>query len=179
MNDTESPAHEPASEIEIIAGGVTITVRKIDGSQEQVKVRQLPMRLVPEWAALQGQEADLVELLCDKQDRSAQWRLRNARMSEERLLQLLRNASAEQVPPINEQLRKLRAEIDEIEAGEHWSDGLTEESMVEILKLGEQLNRPRFGRWAKRRAEATGRMMKETQGSLSGNSPLAAPSFSS
>lgn len=45
------------------------TVRLLDGTTEEVKIRQLPIReLTDKWARLQGNEAALVELYCNKEE---------------------------------------------------------------------------------------------------------------
>lgn len=176
---TEANAISPPApnELDVLNGGVEITVTKIDGSSEQVKVRQLPMSLVGEWGRMQGDEAGLVDLLCDKRDRSLQWRVRNARALEIRLHELLRAAEFSQIEKIEKRLSDARTEITRLEQEEHWSDSLTEESIVEIRELGDRLNSKRFGRWATRTRESTGRVMKEAipmTASLSQNSPLPA-----
>lgn len=53
---------ENADQLAILNGGVEIEVTKIDSSKERVKVRQLPIRLIPEWMANLGNEPRLIEL---------------------------------------------------------------------------------------------------------------------
>ncbi|MGI9171915.1 MAG: hypothetical protein ACR2F0_01215 [Chthoniobacterales bacterium] len=162
------------TELEIINGGVVITVVKTDGSQEQIKVRQLPIGDLPEYAQLHGDERALVELLAGKQDRSVVWKLRNARATEERFLALLANASFEQTAVLEKELVRVRGEIGGMESAERWADNLSEDSFVKILEEGERLNAKRFGRWAKRRREATGRMMKEVASPSENSLPQSA-----
>jgi len=58
--------NEP-TELQIILGGVHVEAKMRDGKTEEVKVRQLPTRLLlGKWTTLQGDEAGLVELYCDK-----------------------------------------------------------------------------------------------------------------
>ncbi len=53
--------------LKIILGGVVVEALFRDGTKEEVKVRQLPIRLLADqWARSQGDEAKLVELYCDK-----------------------------------------------------------------------------------------------------------------
>lgn len=49
-----------------LVGGVEMTAQKLDGTTEAIKVRQLPVRLLQEYAGKIGNEADMVELFCDK-----------------------------------------------------------------------------------------------------------------
>jgi hypothetical protein len=163
MNETNDlPPSAAQNELEVLNGGVEITVTKIDGSSEQVKVRQLPMSLVGEWGSMQGDEAGLIDLLCGKRDRALQWRVRNAHSLEMRLHELLRTAEVTQVDKIEKRLAEARAEITRLDQEGHWSDSLTEESIIEIRELGDRLNSKRFGRWATRTRESTGRVMKES-----------------
>ena len=160
------------NELEVIDGGVTITVHKTDGCQEQVKVRQLPIRLLEEWGR-SGDQAEIAELLCDKIDRHTLWHLRNARSTEIRLLELLRGAPFEQIGAVEERLAAVRTEIERHEDGAHWSDQLTQESIIEIIELGDRLNRPRLARWAETQAKTIGQKMKTLMESLSANSSSA------
>ena len=171
-----SPAAEAApepTELQVLGGGVEITVTKIDQSSEAVKVRQLPWRDLPSFGSLQGDEAALAEFLCGKQRTGVTERLRNAHITEYRLTELIRQAEFEQIPAIEKELNRVRTEIEELEKNEHWSDSLTEESLVAILDLGMRLNEKRFGRWAERRKKHTGRMMKTATASVSAKSPPA------
>jgi hypothetical protein len=99
-----NPNTAEPNDLEILNGGIEITVVKIDGSQEQVKVRQLPMSLVSEWGSMQGDEAGLIDLLCGQRDRSFQWRLRNAQALELRLLDMLQRAEFSQLDNIEKRL---------------------------------------------------------------------------
>lgn len=109
-HDRAKPHHSPMT---IILGGVTHEAQMRDGSKEEVKVRQLPIRLIEKWATAQGDEAALVELYCDKE--------------------------------------------------EGWDDKLLPESHVAIMKIGEDLNLPIFGRWAESRSLAIGRLTEVRQ----------------
>ena len=52
----------------ILAGGRTLPIAFSDGRTEEIKVRQLPIRLLASLNARQGDEPALVELYCDKED---------------------------------------------------------------------------------------------------------------
>ena len=49
----------------ILAGGRLLTVTFMDGTTKEVKVRQLPIRLLGLFDAKQADEAALVELYCN------------------------------------------------------------------------------------------------------------------
>jgi len=49
-----------------LLGGVDLTVKKLDGTTEAVKVRQLPVRLLQTYLLKLDDEAAAVELFCDK-----------------------------------------------------------------------------------------------------------------
>ena len=51
----------------ILAGGRVLPVVFLDGHQEDVKVRQLPIRLLEAYDAKQADEPALVELYCDRE----------------------------------------------------------------------------------------------------------------
>jgi hypothetical protein len=51
----------------ILNGGVETAATLRSGSKQTVKVRQLPVRLLPLWADLQGDEPALVELYCEQE----------------------------------------------------------------------------------------------------------------
>src|SRR4051812_35160459 len=103
--DTATPASEP-TEVQVLNGGIEIDVVKIDGTSEKVKVRQLPISLIGEWGRNQAgeNEADLIELLCDKIDRTTAFHLQNERMTEMRVLQILQQAPLEQIEAIEKRL---------------------------------------------------------------------------
>lgn len=145
IDKIEAKTAEP-SELEIINGGIEIEAIKIDRSAEKVKVRQLPVSLLGEWGRNQGSEneAYLVELLCDKLDRGLDYNLRNARMTEMRVLQLLEQAPFEQIETIEKRLKAIRAEIEALENKPRWSDTLTDESVARIRDLGKLLNKKKF-----------------------------------
>lgn len=52
----------------ILAGGRWLTVAFSDGHTEEIKVRQLPIRLLASMAARQADEAALVELYCSREE---------------------------------------------------------------------------------------------------------------
>lgn len=114
-------------------GGTMFTAHLLDGATEEVKIRQLPIRaLVGQWARLQGDEAGLVELYCDKE--------------------------------------------------EGWADTILPDDHDEIVKIGGELNRPRFARWAVDRRADIAEFKEMTKGivpeaastSPSSSSPAAA-----
>ncbi len=136
------------TELQVLNGGIEIEVVKIDGSAEKVKVRQLPISLIGEWGRNQGaeNEAYLVELLCDKVDRATEYNLRNARLTEIRVLQILQQAEFKQMAAIELRLRGIRTEIARLEekVAARWSDTITDESAAEIRDLGKRLNKKKF-----------------------------------
>lgn len=160
-------ATEPEKDqLTIINGRVEITAVKIDGSTEQVKVRQLPVRFRMDWGKLQSEEAELVELLCDKQNRNAAWNIRNKRAIEAQLLQLLGQAQFEQINLIEQRLDQTREALAKHESAEHWSDSLTDESIIKIIELGDRLNRSRFNQWTERMTKSIEPTMKSIIESL-------------
>ncbi len=54
------------SKTETLLGGRTMVAAFNDGTSETVQVRQLPIRLLPQYLAAIDDEPKLVELLCDK-----------------------------------------------------------------------------------------------------------------
>lgn len=50
----------------VIAGGAELLVRRIDGGEETVRVRQLPLRLLPAYGDAVQDENKLAELVCDR-----------------------------------------------------------------------------------------------------------------
>lgn len=50
-----------------LVGGIDLSITKLDGSTESVKVRQLPVKLFPQYLATMLDEQKQVELLCDRQ----------------------------------------------------------------------------------------------------------------
>lgn len=164
-----------ASEEEIIAGGVDYDAVKIDGTSEKVFVRQLPFSLIPEFGNLQGDEAALIELLCDKSDRSAVYHINNLRAAEYRVQQLMAKAAFEQIEAYEKRLISIRDQITAQEKKQRWSDSLTEEAGVKILELGARLNKKKFERWTKRRAQAAREMAKSAAASLQESSSSSSP----
>lgn len=53
-------------QLTILNGGVEIDVTRIDGSKERAKVRQLPLRLIPQWTQELMNEPKLVELYVER-----------------------------------------------------------------------------------------------------------------
>jgi hypothetical protein len=49
-----------------IAGGVELEATQLDGSKETVKVRQIPVSKINAFLSAMGNEAELIELYCDK-----------------------------------------------------------------------------------------------------------------
>jgi ABC-type dipeptide/oligopeptide/nickel transport system ATPase component len=145
LNEDTAAAAEP-TELQILNGGIEINVVKIDGSSEKVKVRQLPISLIGEWGRNQGgeNEAYLIELLCDRVDRTTAYHLQNQRMIEMRTMQILQQAPFEQMEPIEKRLVQVREMIAKHEAKERWSDTVTHESVARIRELGERLNKKKY-----------------------------------
>lgn len=146
-NGGAAPASaSPVTELQILNGGIEIEAIKIDGSSEKVKVRQLPIsnEQLGAWGRVQDDEAYLVELLCDRLDRTTAFHLQNARMVEMRVLQILQQAPFEQTEAIEKRLIAIREEIAKHEAKPRWSDTLTHESVAQIRELGERLNKKKF-----------------------------------
>src|SRR5688572_7418519 len=56
----------PQSPLATLLGGVEIEVKKLDGSTEKVRVRQLPVKLYPQYLQSMQDEPKMIELLCDK-----------------------------------------------------------------------------------------------------------------
>jgi len=57
---------EKVNELVVLNGGVDVKVSHTEGTSEDVKVRQLPIRQMDRWAELAGNEPALVELYCGK-----------------------------------------------------------------------------------------------------------------
>ena len=162
----------------IILGGVVVEALLRDGSKEEVKVRQLPIDDFGEWAGLQGDEAGLVELYCDRQDKLTPPRLRLLRTQELRLLEKINEAEPGAFDELEGQITALREKIAELEKVERWDTKLLPDSHTEILRIGEELNRPIFDRWSSDRVAAIGRTKTATAKllSLSESSPPSAAS---
>lgn len=62
----ENSMSEKTDGVTVLLGGKDVYVPKLDGTTEQVKVRQLPIRLFPEYLKKFDDEAATIELLCDK-----------------------------------------------------------------------------------------------------------------
>lgn len=61
--DASTPGPKP---METLLGHTDLTVTLLDGSTEQVQVRQLPIREYPAYLAAQLDEAAMVEMICAK-----------------------------------------------------------------------------------------------------------------
>jgi hypothetical protein len=177
-SDSPAPAENagaaPAvTEPEILNGGIELDVVKIDGSSEKVKVRQLPISLIGEWGRNQGgdNEAYLIELLCDKVDRTTSFHLQNARMIEMRVMQILQQADFKQMEPIEIRLKAIREEIAALEGKPRWSDELTHESVAQIRELGERLNKKKYADRILRTAEGAKALLAALPKSLELSSP--------
>jgi len=55
---------------EAMVGGVELTVKKIDGTEEKIKVRQVPIRRMAQYAVAIQDEGSLAKLFTEKDD---QW----------------------------------------------------------------------------------------------------------
>jgi hypothetical protein len=108
----------------------------------------LPIRLLSDWSRLAGDEAGLVELYCDKINKQAAEQLRKLRTEEFGVVQLIAKASdKEEVAKLSDELAMTRNKIDTLVAETSWDDQLTPDSHDEIIRIGRELNRPRFDRW--------------------------------
>jgi hypothetical protein len=158
-----SAASTASDELAVLNGGVEIDVEKIDGSFETVQVRQLPSALLPQWWNPDNQrdEAFIVELLCDKIDRTTQYNLANTRLMLIRVQSMLRSAPASQLNSLRDRLDKLVAEIEALEKKQRWSDTLTHESVAQIRSLGLRLNKKKAAEQMKRQAETSEEIVAE------------------
>lgn len=177
QNETAEAATAEPSELQIINGGIEITVTKIDASSEKVKVRQLPISLIGQWGQNQGSEfeAYLVELLCDKIDSATVYHLQNARMIDIRVLQILQQAPFDQIDAIEKRLRAVREEIAKHEATTRWSDTLTHESVAQIREVGEQLNKKKYARQIERATKSSTAILETLPKSADQNSFSPSP----
>ena len=75
----------PATPLQVILGGVEIPVQHLDGKEELIKVRQIPLRLMPRYGVSQGDEAALIELFTNK---DASWVDGLTQESQERIVEL-------------------------------------------------------------------------------------------
>lgn len=177
-NSTTSPAAEapPVTELQVLNGGVEIDAALIDGTSERVKVRQLPIALQHQYGLNQGaaNEAYLIELLCDRLDRTTTHHLSNAYLAEMRVREILRQASFAQLEEIEKRLSAIRTEIAAFEAKPRWSDKITYETAVLIRELGERLNKKKFVDQQTRTLEASGTLLEMLKQSASptSSSPL-------
>ncbi len=142
-----------------VLGGIEITIKKRSGAEEKVKVRQLPVRLLNDWSMSIGDEATLVELYCDKIDKQREAELRKLGGEALALFQKLNSGqSGSDLEKISGELAMTRAKIDKLNSDARWDDELTPESHDEIVRLGYELNRPRFDRWLADRQNAIGHL---------------------
>jgi len=160
------------TEEQILNGGIEINVIKIDGSSEKVKVRQLPISLTKRWAQLESQadEAGLVELLCDKIDRTTEHHINNLRLVEMRTQSILLQADIKQIEGIEKYLVRVREDLAKHEAKPRWSDSLTHESIAEIRTLGIRLNKKKYVDQLARNSAAAAAILEAWPASLGPNS---------
>ena len=64
--EKEGEKSPPVDELITIIGGVDLEVEHLDGSKESVKVRQIPVSKIQQFAFALGNEAEMIELYCDK-----------------------------------------------------------------------------------------------------------------
>lgn len=156
---TETAAAAVTHPLAPILGAIEITVTKRNGAQEKVKVRQLPIRLLGEWSRVIEEESALVELYCDQIDRDRDSKLRKLGAEVVALYQQIQKGlSGEELEKVSNDLAMTRAEIDKITGAPRWDDELTPESHDEIVRIGYELNRPRFDRWLQNRQNAIGHL---------------------
>ena len=58
----------PATPLQVLNGGVEIVVEHLTGEKETIKVRQIPLRLMPRYGMAQGDEGKLAELFVNKDE---------------------------------------------------------------------------------------------------------------
>jgi hypothetical protein len=63
----EAEAKKANDELVTIAGGVELEITHLDGSQETVKVRQIPISKINSFIMSLGDEAVTIEFYCDKE----------------------------------------------------------------------------------------------------------------
>ena len=167
----EENPNEP-SELEILAGGAEINALKIDKSIEKVKVRILDYDKLQSYGdlTLNRDETSIAELLCGKSDHTNIYAMAGARAHEQRLLDLMRETPFEKQSEVETKLAKVHDEIAALDSRPRWGNTLTEESLGQVLQLGERLNAKRHGRFVARREAATGRMLNQVKASQDGNS---------
>ena len=73
------------NDLVIINGGVEITVMRLDGAEETVKVRQVPLRHMAQYGSAQGDEAKIIEVVTNK---PAEWVDGLTQESQERLVEI-------------------------------------------------------------------------------------------
>lgn len=64
MNTNEKS--EGPTQMETLLGGIELTVEKLDRTTETVRVRQLPVKLYPQYLLCMEDEPAMVELFCDR-----------------------------------------------------------------------------------------------------------------
>jgi hypothetical protein len=160
----------------IVLGAVEIEVEfRGDGSKEKVQVRQLPIRLLNDWSHMLGDEASLVELYCDKIDKVRRAQLLKLSGETLALMRLQQNCTnRDELDKITSELAMNRSEIEKLNELQRWDDKLTPASHDRIVKIGYELNRPRFDRWLQDRHNAIGHL-KEVYRQHLPEHPLVAP----
>jgi hypothetical protein len=159
QSSNSAPPSAAQNQYAVVLGCVEIEVTLRSGQREKVKVRQLPIRLLSDWSRLAGDEAGLAELYCDKADKKAGEQLRNLRTQDFGLVQLITKATdREEVQKHTDELAMIRNKIDALIAEASWDDQLTPDSHDEIIRIGNELNRPRFDRWIADRHAAIGHL---------------------
>jgi hypothetical protein len=66
MNEATESTNKPAVSLSTITGGTAMVVTKLNGETENVRVRQLPVNLLPEMLTVFQNEPALVELYCER-----------------------------------------------------------------------------------------------------------------
>lgn len=147
---------------DLVLGGRTVLAKYRDGSQEEVKVQSLPMKMMERWSTLRGDEASIVELVCGKLDLPALFKMNNLAAHERALIGLLsKEEEISQITKLRAQLTDVQEEILQLEAAGRWDDKLTPESHDEIYDVGKRINHPRFERWRENLRESAAQVREE------------------
>jgi hypothetical protein len=142
-----------------VNGSIEFTVTKRDGTNEKVRIQQLPIRLLGDWARLIDDEAALVELYCDKIDRDRAAKLLKLSGELNALSRMQQECKeAAELEKISGEVNMTRAELLKINGEPRWDDTLSPDSHDEIVKIGYELNRPRFDLWLSNRHNAIGHL---------------------
>lgn len=140
-------------------GAIEIDVTLRSGAHQKVKVQQLPIRLLGEWSRIIQDEAALVELYCNKIDNVREAKLLKLSGEAVAIYQKLQaGQSGADLEKVSNDLAMTRAEIAKINSEPRWDDELTPESHDEIVRIGYELNRPRFDLWLSNRQNAIGHL---------------------